>query len=379
VVLPGFFKQDQPISTLNENPMTDAARSLAVGPLLLFAGAACANDPVAGTPDFQELNCSISQSALLNGGPGKDGIPALTNPSFVRFGDSETDYLRPEDRVVGIIRDGDPLAIPLNIFWWHEIVNLDQNGPAISITHCPLTGSTLAFDRSAAGGAEFGVSGLLFQNNLVMYDRTTGESLWPQMARGARCGPADGTGLDMVPIVEMTWEGWRTLHPDTRVVSKGTGFLRDYSTYPYGDYDSPDNPRLLFPGSIDDRRPPKERVLGIPMGEGGIAFPYGLLAEQGEVAAIEIGLTGEPVVVFWDAAREAAMAFRARNGSETLTFSVVDGTIVDDQTGSEWTVDGQATDGPMAGNALTPVAEAFVAFWFAWPTFYPEVEIWSTP
>ena len=83
--------------------------------------------------------------------------------------------------------------------------------------------------------------------------------------------------------------------------------------------------------------------------------------------------------MFWDGTRAAAMAFHARSGSETLTFSVMDGTIVDDQTGSAWTVDGQATGGPRAGESLTPVAEAFVAFWFAWPTFYPEVEIWGAP
>ncbi|MBT8395512.1 MAG: DUF3179 domain-containing protein [Gemmatimonadetes bacterium] len=322
------------------------------------------------------MDCSIPPGLLFNGGPGKDGIPALTNPLFVAPGDSETDYLEDSDRVVGIILDDQPLALPLNIFWWHEIVNLTEGGSRWSITHCPLTGSTLGFDRTAAAGAEFGVSGLLYQNNLVMYDRNSDESLWPQMSRGARCGTADGTDLAMIPVIEMTWEGWRTLHPETRVIAD-TG-ERNYRSYPYGDYANINNPTLLFPGTVDDRRPPKERVLGIPSGTGGVTYPYGALDELGPVATVEGSISEVAHVVFWDRNREAAMAFLPRLEEQDLTFSVMNGTIVDDQTGSTWRVDGVAVEGPNAGKQLAAVAEAFIAFWFAWPAFYPDVEIWST-
>jgi len=350
---------------------------LLLAPGFLFLPQACSADGSIGDPQFSDVACSISQSELLSGGPGKDGIPALTNPRFVGVGEGGTDYLRDGDRVVGIIIDSEPLALPLNIFWWHEIVNLNESGPAMSITHCPLTGSSLAFDRSAVAGAAFGVSGLLYRNNLVMYDRTSGESLWPQMLRGAKCGPSDGTNLDMIPIIEMTWAGWRTLHPDTRVISGSTGFGRDYTSYPYGSYDNLDNPSLLFPGNVDNRRPPKERVLGIPLGSGGVAFPFGVLDELGTVAAVSTGLLGNPVVVLWDGDRQAAMAYRSSLNGEELTFSVIQNQVVDDQTGSIWRVDGLAVDGTLAGQQLEAVSEAFVAFWFAWPNLYPEIEIWS--
>jgi len=344
-----------------------------------FLGAqACSDNTGPIDPGSSSLVCSIPQSQILNGGPGKDGIPALTNPTLARATEGGTAYLRDEDRVVGIMLDSGPLALPLNIFWWHEIVNMDDGNSAMSITHCPLTGSTLAFDRSAVNGAEFGVSGLLFQNNLIMYDRNTGESLWPQMLRGARCGPADGTALAMLPVIEMTWGGWRTLHPDTRVISADTGYGRDYTSYPYGSYDNPNNSSLLFGGRIDNRRPPKERVLGIPQGSGGVAFPYGVLEEIGPVAAVHTDLLGEPHVVLWDGAREAAMAYKPQIDGGNLTFTVVQDRIVDDQSGSVWRVDGMAIEGPMAGKQLEPISEAFVAFWFAWPSFYPDIEIWST-
>jgi hypothetical protein len=347
--------------------------------LLLLGPTACSNAFGGEDTATFDLTCSIPRSQIQSGGPGKDGIPALTDPLTVRAGEPGSEYLGPGDRVVGIVLDSQPLALPLNILWWHEIVNLNGASRAIAVTHCPLTGSTLAFDRGAAGDAEFGVSGLLFRNNLIMYDRRTEESLWPQMVRGARCGPSNGVDLDMVPIVEMTWEGWRSLYPDTRVISETTGFSRDYRSYPYGSYDEPDNASLLFPGNIDPRRPPKERVLGVPDGDGGITFPFGLLAEMGPVAALRTEIRGETRVVLWDGTRDAAMAYETTLGDLELSFAARDGRIVDEQTGSTWSVGGLALEGPLQGQRLSAVPEAFVAYWFAWPEFYPEVVIWTGP
>ncbi|MEX0601117.1 MAG: DUF3179 domain-containing (seleno)protein, partial [Rhodothermales bacterium] len=137
-------------------------------------------------------------------------------------------YLVDDSRVIGLHFDGKPTAIPHNILWHHEIVNLNGSDMDLAVTYCPLTGSSMAFDRADLNGAEFGVSGLLFKNNLTMYDRRSGESLWPQMNREAGCGPNAGTALTMFPVVEMTWGGWRELHPDTEVISANTGFSRGY-------------------------------------------------------------------------------------------------------------------------------------------------------
>ena len=206
--------------------------------------------------------------------------------------------------------------------WWHEVVNLD--GPpgrqAVAVTHCPLTGSSLAFDRRPLSDVEFGVSGLLFQTNLIMYDRTgTEESLWPQMLRGARCGPSDGAQLPMVPIVETTWRGWKELHPDTRVVTENTGHDRSYHVHPYGAYGAEANGQLLFPVSdgIDPRRPPKERIRGIPDGtaarstaeSGGIAFPFGELDELGEVAVVSGSTSDESFVLLWERSPTASSRY----------------------------------------------------------------------
>ncbi|MFW6201279.1 MAG: DUF3179 domain-containing protein [Gemmatimonadota bacterium] len=331
-----------------------------------------------GRPDVQ---CSIPQSRIYDGGPPKDGIPALSDPDFVgRIGpDAERSaYLADDDRVIGLLVDGEALAIPHNILWFHEIVNLDRGDRRLAVTYCPLTGSSLAFDRAPVGGGEFGVSGLLFRNNLLMYDRTSEESLWPQMMREARCGPRDGTMLPMYPIVEMTWDGWTSLHPETKVVSSATGHDFDYraSNYPYGNYESPSSPPLFPMEEVDDRRPPKERVLGIAAEGEPVAFPFGEL--DGDVLrVVHTEVDGKAIVVFWDGDRRAAAAFRPSVDGETLSFEVIDGTIVDRATGSDWRVDGRAVAGPLAGSHLPAFETAYVAFWFAWAAFHPETAIWT--
>lgn len=348
---------------------------------IVVLASACDDADIVGSRDTSlDIDCSIPVSDVHRGA-FRGVIPALTNPELVHFGDEGGQYFGADDRVVGLIVDGQPIAIPLNIFWWHEIVNLDTSDGPIAVTHCPLTGSTLAFDRGVVDGVGFEVSGLLYQNNLMMADLSgDSESLWPQMARAARCGPKDGEALPMIPVTEVTWGGWVNLHPTSKVVTSRTGHIRDYTEYPYDDYADTDNRYTLFPVSnMDGRRPPKERVLGIPDGAGGLAFPFGELRDAGSSAAIHGSTSEGEYVVFWNRTVEGAAAFRPIHEGEALTFRAEVGKIFDEQTGSQWRLDGVAVDGPMQGAALEPVADAFVAFWFAWPLFYPRVEVWTAP
>ena len=312
-----------------------------------------------------------------------DRIPALTNPKLVDPDHADAAYLLQTDRVTGLVVEGNPIAVPNNIHWWHEIVNLDMGPVHLAITHCPLTGSSLTFDRGVTGNAEFGVSGLVFMNNLMMYNRSEPLSLWPQMSRSSRCGDQTGTPLTMVPSIEMTWAGWKSLHPDTKVVGSETGVDRDYRLYPYGDYDEIDNLDLLFPVPAKMRlqeRPPKERILGIPAADsGGVGFPFGELDQLGAMAAAAAEIDGQPIVVFYDRARGAAAAYLAQTSFGETTFRVEGGRILDNETDSAWRIDGLATGGLLAGQTLAPVRDSFVSYWFAWMSFHPEHTLWTAP
>lgn len=322
---------------------------------------------------FNTANCTIPTSRLVSGCQGgADCIPSIDGVTAAddRLVDGNPDGLADKERVIGLRIGDQSLAIPLPILWTHEVVNVDDwDGRTFAVTYCPLTGSSLAFDRSVIDGAEFGVSGLLFNNNLVMYDRRDKQSLWPQMSRRSTCGADVNRSLSMMPLVEMRWGHWRELHPDTKILTDGNGFQR---TYPYGDYRAP-NTNPLFSMPVDDRRPAKELVLGIPNGEGGgLALPFGELDTRGAAAVVTVSVGGTEKTVFWRRNAEAAAAFET-----STSFSVQNGRIVDDATGSVWSVEGRAREGERAGEQLQQVDTAYVAFWFAWAAFQPDTAIWT--
>jgi len=322
--------------------------------------------------------CDLDPTYLANGGTGFDGIPSISGPVMVDTTNHDyTDYLQEEHRVVGLIAGGQPLAFPLSALWFHEIVNVDWGGQKLVVTHASLSGSSRVFKRSAAGDADFGVSGFLYQNNLLFFDRAEAPSLWAQLTGDARCGPYQGLDLLAYPFLEMTWAGWKTLYPNTLVLSVESSGARAWGTYPYGNYEGEEN--FFFAEQmpeLDPRLPPKERVLGIPgQGEDGVAFSFGSFEEAGSVAVGHGEVGGRSVVAFWRGDLEGAAAYWAEAQGQDLTFTVLDGTIVDQQTGTTWSFLGVGSGGEMNGVQLEPVTDAAVSYWGAWAAFYPDTEI----
>ena len=327
--------------------------------------------------------CDLDPSYLSLTAAVKDGIPALSNPNWVGA-DHPNDlwFLLDSDRVVGFIVDGQAFAVPINILRYHEIANATFGTASgtldLAITYCPLTGTSMVFDRAPAGGSEFGVSGILYQSNLVMYDRNTEESLWPQMIGQARCGPARGTTLPLFPFIEMRWDGWVGLYPGTRVWGSPPDDAKGYDINPYAGYDAPYSGFTFPMPPIDSSLPPKEVVLGVGS-DGGTAwaFPFGALEEHGPMAAIERTFGITPGVMFWDRSRGAASAYSRDIGDALLTFRGGTDDIFDVETGTRWTVDGLAIEGPLAGTRLARIGQTYAAYWGAWQAFFPLGRIWG--
>ena len=345
-----------------------------LGAAVGFSGA-CGGD---SDMEPEGLMCGdLDPEYLADGGVGTDGIPALTDPAFVSLDDEErTQYLSDESRVIGVEVNGEWLAIPHNVMYRHEIVNLNRDDVQIAVTYCPLTGSALAFDRELVDGREFGVSGLLYQANLIMYDRNVDDSLWPQMAGAAACGAKEDQTLVRRPVVEMTWSAWKELFPGSQVIGIEGFRTLTYSVNPYGGfYERPDNPDFLgFPIPRDDlRRAPKERVLGLPAknGQSPIGFPFHAMNDEGDLWTAAFEYAGESAVVFWDAGGFGAVALRPVADGQALTFTIDGDAFVDNETESRWNLAGRATGGPLEGEQLEVIAEAYVAFWLPWAAFHP--------
>lgn len=323
------------------------------------------------------LDCSPQSKNVVDGGPGKDGIPALNRPGLVAA--PSATFLRDEDRVLGLEINQSARAYPLLVLWWHEIVNDTLGGEPVLVTYCPLTGSGLAFDPKIDGPPRsFGVSGLLFENNLIMFDRET-NSLWNQLLLGAQCGPARGAALKRLAVTETTWGQWRAWHPRTTTVGTNTGHSRPYGQYPYGDYARPDNSSRLFPGSpYSAARRPKELVLGVHDGDVSAAYPLDALHLRGLTVAVNDTLNGSPILVTYTGLHRSAAAFDRRLDDRVLTLSVPEpsaGVLVDAETGSSWDLTGRAVAGPLEGRRLRPLADAYTLFWFAWSIFHPDTRL----
>jgi hypothetical protein len=222
-----------------------------------------------------------------------------------------------------------------------------------------------------------------------MYDRQT-HSLWAQMEGRAVVGERAGTRLASIPANTIAYEDFKAAYPAGRMLSRETGHQRAYGRNPYATYDRPDSTPFLFRGQPDRRRPPKERVVGILVGGSPRAYPWSMLAAQG---VIQETVGGERMVVFHRPGALSALddteIARSREVGATGVFSaVVDGQALsferrpegfrDRETGSTWTLLGQATKGPLAGKRLRPVPHVD-AFWFAWAAFHPTTSIYGAP
>jgi len=167
---------------------------------------------------------------------------------------------------------------------YQEIVNDQFNGKPVVITYCPLCGSGVSFDADIDGQKRtFGVSGLLYNSDVLLYDRET-ESLWSQIMFEAISGPSKGTLLIPIITTTTTWKKWKALHPDTKVLSTQTGHSRNYDRSPYGNYNQERG--LYFPvKNQSDKYHPKEWVIGIKIGNKYKAYPFSPIA-------FETSLTG---------------------------------------------------------------------------------------
>ena len=214
---------------------------------------------------FDLSHLGIPKQEVLSGGPPKDGIPALTRPKMVASQDS--DYLEDEDRVIGMATESFVRAYPLNILNYHEIVNDVAGELNFAVSYCPLCDSAFAFNRKIGSSVrEFGVSGLLFNSNVLFFDRTSEqETLWSQLKGQGVSGEATGLELQSLPCEMTTWKDWKSRYPQTQVLSPETGHTRNYRRDSYQRYFS--SPRLLFPVEPQSERlGAKEEVLGVIAG-----------------------------------------------------------------------------------------------------------------
>ncbi len=315
---------------------------------------------------------------IVSGGVGRDGIPPIDYPEFDDLAVADM-WLQDASPVIALEVDGIARAYPLAILTRHEIANDTIGDTPVAVTFCPLCNSAIVFDRRVDGETlRFGVSGLLRNSDLIMWDDVT-QTLWQQLTGEGIVGAHNGRLLDIMPSQLVGYGAFKEQYPGGEVLSTGG---RSYGYNPYVNYDSSPRP-FLFMGTLDDRLLATERVLGATIAGEAVAYPFGALAAEG-VINDRVGETD--VVAIWqpgafsaldaasiDQSRDVGMAalFEREIEDRTLTFEMSEGDIVDAETGSRWNIFGAAIAGDLAGKQLRPI-NAFPHFWFAWAAFYPD-------
>ena len=270
-------------------------------------------------------------ASIMHGGPAKDGIPSLIDPSTVAA--ASAGFLSAEDRIVGVTIHGEARAYPIRILNYHEIVNDQLGGVPIAVVYCPLCDSVSVVDRRIDGETlSFGVSGLLLHSNVLMYDRMH-DALWTQVGCRAISGPLAGRSLTHINSWELASFGaWSDRHPNSRVVSFETGYERDYRRSPYARYFENDD--LYFPVPRDDRLPrQKVPVVGVRLGDHACAVPVEAV-ERAPSGRLEVPIGDHWVVLASD--------------SRTQEVAVID-----------------SPEG----------AQIVHTFWFAWAAFHPDTTL----
>jgi hypothetical protein len=281
-------------------------------------------------------NLLLPQKSIVSGGPPRDGIPAINKPNFSST--SSAKHMRDNDRVLGVDLGEDQFAFPLYIMNWHEVVNLRHAGSAVLVSYCPLCGTGVAYHSHVRGrDLSFGVSGLLYNSDVLFYDRET-NSLWSQLMSKSISGAYSGTQLKSIPMEHTTWLDWKMRYPGTTVLNEDQGYKRAYRDDPYRGYTKTQHLFFKVAAKIPDTYHRKEYVLGIEIAGKFKAYPFSELESLGKTN-FEDQINGQRVKIHWDAEHTSARAYDAN------------------------------------GNLLAGI----VAFWFAWYAFHPDTSVFKAP
>ncbi len=409
--------------------------------VLFFAARGLLGGGGLGGLDTDSSLAIIPAAALKSGGPPAQGIPALgfsgsfngsvnssPEPQFVTISEA-SEWLEPREPVIAVEAGGGVKAYPLQVLTWHEIANDTVAGIPVAVTFCPLCNSAFSYDRripltvaqreavlaknpeaplvaldagfleayrrehgeEAAEGlvvaveVTFGTSGMLFNSNLVMFDSES-STLWPQVLSQGGVGTLAGVRLLRHPAQIVAFEAFASEHPEAMVLSRRTGFQRNYGRNPYVGYDRIDSPPFLFDGVTDGRLEPKLRVVALEIGGEVVAYPFDILERAG---VVNDAAGGVPVAVFWQPGTRSALdlndiaasrdvgavgVFRRELNGQLLTFRAEGSGFVDAETASRWNLFGRAVSGELEGARLEPVVHDNT-LWFAWAAFRPETRV----
>jgi hypothetical protein len=336
--------------------------------LLLLIFSSCDFYKDAWEQPYEEDEWSINEDQIQQGCyNGKDCIPSLEFPEKSEINGDNLEYLRDDDLIAGVWDGVNYIAYPHPILNWHEVVNED----GYCISFCPITGSAVHFSSDS----EFGVSGLLYNSNLIMYDRDS-DSYWQQMMLKSVAGDLKGTSLKILPILETTWKNWKLLFPSTKVLNSNTDLVKKYSEFDYSNDKISD--QKIDAGYIpipisqrDNRLPLRERILTIIDNKDVVAIP---ISDYFEPTILSFEINNVKYTSIISEKDNIAIVFKTDRIVAISEWNIQNGEILitDIKTGDKWNILGFPTNN---NHSALKIANSYIAYWFAVAAIHPQVEI----
>lgn len=298
------------------------------------------------------------------------GIPALTNPNTMTI--NEADAVIADDLGgISVEIGGEARFYPVQIMNWHEVVHDTLGGESLLVYYGPLTGAAAVYQLPE--GKAFSVSGQEYNNDVLLSEEGT-DTLWSGI-RGtpviASSQEALNNSLSLVPSTFMTWSEWKETHDSGTVLSTNTGYTRDYTRHPYGNYEN--SPGVYFPVNHSAIPVRAKEPAYVASFENGAALMISTVALLDQTPTVTVG--DQCVVALRDTAVSYANVFSCRVDEKTLSFTRKDAvTYTDAETGSTWNADGLAVAGPLSGTRLTqvPVVRMYI---FAADALFPTATV----
>lgn len=321
-------------------------------------------------------NYLVPPEQILNSGVKAADVPAIANPTFDSVALADT-YLNDDTYGVSMLVDGVWKYYPVQVLNWHYVVHDKSTQGAFSVSYCVFCHSVKVFTQD-----DLVASGWLYNDNMLLQDSKG--NLIDQLSGFVVRGPDAGSQLNSKDGFEMVpWKDWRKAHNDGQVLSRTTGFSRDYERHPYGAYDA--NDMVYFPLNFVDDRAPKKwmvdgytvEVAGKAQGEAiayvrkvmlGFGVANTVVGDQNIVGLYNFDI-GETHAFYAIVPAENA----AGHSGEKLTFKFdfAKKLITDEQTSSTWNVYGQAIDGALKGTKMNALQNRTESFWMCWISHFP--------
>lgn len=221
----------------------------------------------------------------------------------------------------------------------------------------------------------FGVSGKLWKNALVMYDRET-RTLWSHLTGEALSGPLSGQTLEMVSSPpRIAWKDWKGQYPESLVLSVGSN--EDLKRDVYEGYHASQKTGLFEPGLIDNRVGNKELVIGVRLESHRKAYPLrkSFWEGIGNGRLIQDSIGNVPVLIYHNPESYFTVVYDRRQGKD-LQYEFKEqptGIFAKDSNGELWNL--LTGEGP-SGIVLHFIPHVNI-YWFAWVDFYPETILYT--